>query len=37
MQTISNDKTVRNGTIQNLGEFNSQKFNNSSKQKGTAC
>ena len=29
MQIISNDKTVRNDTIQDLKEFNSQSFSSS--------
>ena len=35
MQIISNDKTVRNDTIEDLKEFNSQSINSSQKRRTT--
>ena len=36
MQIISNDKTVRSDTIQDLNEFNSQSLTTQAKKKRTA-
>ena len=35
MQTISNDKTIRNDTIQDLKEFNQQPLTTQAKKGGT--
>ena len=36
MQTISNDKTVRSDTVQDLNEFNQQSLSTRAKKRGTA-
>ena len=37
MQIISNEKTIRNDTIQDLKEVNSQSLSTKAKKKRTAC